>query len=170
MSEPYRRYYIEERVNNSVEKNTSLATLDREYSFNDIAVVTRAGQARALGLSDFKGHLGVGAHGDVAIYDINPAEVDPSKDYKAVEKAFSSVAYTIKDGGVVVKDGKVVSQPQGRTFWANAVVDRELGKEMEKDIEQYFKKFYSVNLANYPVQKDYLERGRELKIDATNVR
>jgi formylmethanofuran dehydrogenase subunit A len=170
MSEPYRRYYIEERVHGAVQKGSTLATLDREYTFFDVAVATRAGQAKALGLSEFKGHLGVGAHGDVAIYDINPAEVDPSKDYRLVEKAFSSVAYTIKDGAVVVKDGKVVSSPQGRTFWANSIVDHELESEMEKDLEQYFKKYYSVNLANYPVQKDYLERGREMQIDATDVK
>jgi formylmethanofuran dehydrogenase subunit A len=169
MSEPYRNYYIEERVNESVKKSCSLATIDREYDFYDIAVVTRAGQAKALGLREFKGHLGPGAHGDISVYDINPAEIDPSKDYKAIEKAFSSVAFTIKDGEIVVKDGKIFSSPQGRTFWANSIVDYELEKEMEKDLEQYFKKYYSVNFANYPVQKEYLERGREIKIDATDV-
>ncbi len=170
MSEPYRRYYIEERVNSSVGKSTTLPTLDREYDFSDIATISRAGQAKALGLSEFKGHLGIGAHADLAIYDIVPSEADPSKDYKTVEKALSSTVYTIKDGEVVVKDGKITSSPQGRTFWANSIVDHELEKEMEKDLEQYFKKYYSVNLANYPVQREYLERGHEIKLDATHVR
>jgi formylmethanofuran dehydrogenase subunit A len=170
MSEPYRRKYMEERVHRAVEKGSSLATLDREYDFNEIAVVTRAGQAKALGLSEFKGHLGVGAHADLAIYDINPSETDPSREFKTIERAFSKTLYTIKDGVIVVRDGKILSSPKGRTYWANPIVDLELEKEMEKDLEQYFKKYYSVNFANYPVQKDYLERGREIKIDATHVR
>jgi HAD superfamily hydrolase (TIGR01509 family) len=37
-----------------------LADLDREYSLSEIAIITSAGPARALGLSN-KGHLGVGA-------------------------------------------------------------------------------------------------------------
>ncbi|GBE18371.1 MAG TPA: formylmethanofuran dehydrogenase subunit A [Euryarchaeota archaeon] len=170
MSEPYRRYYMEERVHKGAQKGSSLATLDREYTFSDIAVVTRAGQAKALGLSELKGHLGVGAHGDVAIYDIDPAQVDPSKDFKAVEKGFAKTAYTIKDGEIIVKDGLIRATPQGRTYWANPVVDHELDREMLKDVEQYFKKYYSVNLANYPVQKEYLKRGREIQIDARDVK
>ncbi|HDH28436.1 MAG TPA: formylmethanofuran dehydrogenase subunit A, partial [Euryarchaeota archaeon] len=133
-------------------------------------VVTRAGQAKALGLSELKGHLGVGAHGDVAIYDIDPAQVDPSKDFKAVEKGFAKTAYTIKDGEIIVKDGLIRATPHGRTYWANPVVDHELDREMLKDVEQYFKKYYSVNLANYPVQKEYLKRGREIQIDARDVK
>ncbi len=170
MSEPYRQKYMEERLHGAVQKNSSLATLDREYDFHDVAIITRAGQARALGLHNVKGHLGLGGHADLAIYDIDPSSVNPSRDHETIKKAFSKTAYTIKDGTVVVKDGRVVSSPQGRTYWANPVVDYELGKEMEKDIEQYFKKYYSVNLANYPVQKEYLERGEELKLDATDVK
>jgi len=170
MSEPYRRHYIEERVHGSVQRGSGLAGIDREYTFYEVAAATRAGQARALGLQEVKGHLGVGAHADVAVYDLDPAEVDPSRDYKRVEKAFGAALYTIKDGEVVVREGRVVASPQGRTFWVNASVDEGLEREVEKDIEEYFKKFYSVNLGNYPVQKRYLERGREIRVDARQVR
>ncbi len=41
--------------------------ISREYTLNEIAIVTRAGPARLLGLRD-KGHLGVGADADVTVY------------------------------------------------------------------------------------------------------
>ena len=40
-------------------KRIVLADLDREYTLSEIAIITSAGPARALGLSQ-KGHLGVG--------------------------------------------------------------------------------------------------------------
>ena len=49
------------------QKRIVLAELDREYTLSEIAIITSAGPARALGLSQ-KGHLGVGADADVAIY------------------------------------------------------------------------------------------------------
>src|SRR5947209_19233301 len=48
-----------------------LADLEREYTLSDIAIITSAGPARALGLSQ-KGHLGVGADADVTIYPEKP--------------------------------------------------------------------------------------------------
>jgi formylmethanofuran dehydrogenase subunit A len=36
--------------------------------------MTRAGQAKALGLKN-KGHLGVGADADIAIYNLNPETI-----------------------------------------------------------------------------------------------
>lgn len=159
-----------ERVHKNVVKMSGLHTLDREYDLYDIAIVTRAGQARALGLDSEKGHLGVGTHGDVAIYDIDPMNVDTSKDYKLVEKAFSATSHTIKDGEVVSRDGRITATPMGRTYWANPVVDQELDNEMKKDLEQYFKKYYSVNLANYPVQKFYIKKSAEIQLDARHIK
>ncbi|MEM6799443.1 MAG: formylmethanofuran dehydrogenase subunit A [Planctomycetota bacterium] len=43
-----------------------LADLDREYSLSEVAIITRAGPARLLGLTN-KGHLGVGADADITI-------------------------------------------------------------------------------------------------------
>ena len=81
--------------------------LNRELSLYELAIVTRAGQAKALGLKN-KGHLGVGADADVAIYNVNPETTDIAKKYKTVRRAFRDAAYTIKDGKIVVKDGEVV--------------------------------------------------------------
>mgnify|MGYP001587106171 FL=1 len=58
------------RVNKRAIGKTVLPDLDREYTLNEIAIITRAGPARALGLKS-KGHLGLGADADITIYDEN---------------------------------------------------------------------------------------------------
>ncbi|MEE9474126.1 MAG: formylmethanofuran dehydrogenase subunit A [Candidatus Hydrothermarchaeaceae archaeon] len=168
MSRQYREETLE-KINKAAGKRSSISSIDREYNFNEVAIVTRAGQAKSLGFAEKKGHLGIGAHGDVAVYDIDPEKIDPSRDFKEIEKRFSATAYTIKDGKILVKDGEIVDVTSGRTYWANTQVDSKLEEEVLRDIEYNFKRYYSVNLANYPVQDKYLTRPEELKIDATKV-
>ncbi|MFI4873874.1 MAG: formylmethanofuran dehydrogenase subunit A, partial [Blastopirellula sp. JB062] len=55
------------RMHADLAGRTSLLELDREYSLQEIAIITRAAPARILGLAQ-KGHLGVGADADVTIY------------------------------------------------------------------------------------------------------
>ena len=62
----YRREVLG-RVPAKVKSRSILADLDREYTLSEIAIVTRAGPARILGLKN-KGHLGPGADADVTIY------------------------------------------------------------------------------------------------------
>ena len=50
-----------------VRARSGLGDLSREYTLAEIAIITRAGPARILGLSQ-KGHLGPGADADVTIY------------------------------------------------------------------------------------------------------
>jgi formylmethanofuran dehydrogenase subunit A len=141
-------------MNRACLKRTRLASNYREYSFNDIAVVTRAGTAKALGLTE-KGHLGVGADGDISVYDLNPYAWRPSQ-YKELIKEFGKAAYTIKEGEIVVKDGQVVATPMGATHWVDAKVSPEIDEELMKDIEQDFKNYYTISLKNYPVEDEYL--------------
>jgi formylmethanofuran dehydrogenase subunit A len=168
MSKPARDETVE-KINKAAGNRSSITSIDREYDFNEIAVITRAGQAKSLGLSEKKGHLGIGAQGDVAVYDIDPKNIDPSKDFKEIEKAFSATAYTIKDGEIVVKDGEIVKVVYGGTHWVNPRVDTKLEEEVLSDVEYNFKRYYSVNLANYPVQDKHVKRSKELKIDAREV-
>ncbi len=135
-------------------RKTTLDGSYREYTFNDIAIVTRAATAKVLGLVN-KGHLGIGADGDVSIYKINPKTWRPSK-FKELEKAFSSAAYTIKNGDIVVKDGEVYSTSLGSTFWADAEIPEGLESELVKELEEDFSKYYTVNFRNYPVEEAYL--------------
>ena len=47
-----------------------------------------------------RGHLGLGAIGDITIYNLDPNKIDGH----TIEKDFSLAVYTIKDGQIVVKD------------------------------------------------------------------
>ena len=86
------------RVNGAAMKRTVLLdNLDREYTLEEIAIITRAGPARLLGMRD-KGHLGVGADADITIYD------DDEEDREAM---FAAPRYVIKDGQAVVEDGEL---------------------------------------------------------------
>ena len=141
-------------MNKACLKRTGLASIYREYSFNDLAVVTRAGTANALGLVD-KGHLGEGADGDISVYDLDPFAWRPSQ-YNEIIKAFGKAAYTIKGGEIVVKDGEVVATPMVSTHWVDAKVSPEIEAELMKDLERDFKDYYTISLKNYSVENEYL--------------
>jgi formylmethanofuran dehydrogenase subunit A len=144
MSKKYRDKYSE--MNNAIERRTGLLTIDRELDFYEIAQITRANPAKSAGMEKIKGHI--------AVYDINPLEFD-SSDYEKIEKALSTAFLTLKDGEIVLKEGKIVKETPGRTYWVNPDVDSAI----EPDLNEYFRKYYSVSLSNYFVQKDELVRG-----------
>jgi formylmethanofuran dehydrogenase subunit A len=150
-------------------ERTKLPGIDRELDFNEIAIMTRAGSAKVLGLLDTKGHLGAGADADIAIYDLKPDQLDPAVEHAKVKSAFSSAAYTIKGGEVVVKDGQITAAPMGRTYWVDASVPEEHTAVMMKDIRNKFKNYYSIGLANYMVQDAYLLHPEVVKTGLTPV-
>lgn len=121
---------------------TSIASIEREYSLYEIAVITRAAPAKVLGLKS-KGHLGVGADADIAVYDFRENDIEGS---------FSRAKYVFKDAELVVKDGEVVKDHQGRKFWVDA------GGKVTDEIREIFLKYYTVGLENYPVQDEYLPK------------
>jgi formylmethanofuran dehydrogenase subunit A len=149
-------------IHKAVNERAILPSIDRELGWNEIAIMTRAAQAKILGLERYgKGHLGVDADADIAIYDISPEEEDAGK----IQSAFLNTKYTIKGGEIVVKDGEIVSTPEGRTYWVNAEVDGGLMDEMLPDLKEKFERYYSVNMANYPVQDAYLPHPYEIKAE-----
>ena len=152
------------KVNPRARSKSLLPTIDRELDFYEIAIMTRAGQAKALGLKE-KGHLGVGADADVAIYKINPELTDPSKDYKLVRKAFERAAYTIKSGEIVVKDGEVVKHVEGATIWLKIKTSSPI--EVSEDIKRRFREYWTVEYENYPVSEKYLAISNPKEVEAS---
>ena len=73
---------------------TTLPSITREYTFNEIATMTRVAPAKILGLPD-RGHLGPGALADVAVYN-------DDRDRAAM---FRFAHLVFKDGDLVVRDG-----------------------------------------------------------------
>jgi formylmethanofuran dehydrogenase subunit A len=114
---------------------------DRELSLYEIAVITRAGPARLLGLTG-KGHLGVGADADVTIYEENADK----------EEMFSTPRYVIKGGELIIEDHEFRTDCEGRVFH----VAPDYDPAIEQVIQPFFEDFYTIQFANYPVDIEYL--------------
>jgi len=151
------------RINPRARSKSLLPSLERELGFYEIAIVTRAGQARALGLHN-KGHLAVGADADIAIYNVNPETTDPSREYKMVRKVFRKAAYTIKGGKVVVRDGEVVKHVEGATMWLDVKTDEQA--EVTDEMKRRFREYWTVEYDNYPVAEDYLQVSHSITVKA----
>ena len=136
------------------QKKSLLPSIDRELTLYELAIMTRAGQAKALGLKN-KGQLGVGADADVAIFNINPETTDIARKYKTVRRAFKHAAYTIKDGQIVVKDGEVVGNASGRTMWLD--IQTKEPCKIDEDMKSKFKQYWTVEYDNYPVSDHYIK-------------
>jgi len=151
------------KINKRARAKSLLPSIDRELSLYELAIVTRAGQAKALGLKD-KGHLGVGADADISIYNINPEVSDPSKKFVDARKAFERAAYTIKDGEIVVKDGEIVKQVFGKTYWVD--VKTSMAHNINDDIKKKFKDYWTVEYENYPIRDGFLHSPAPVAIKA----
>ena len=125
------------RVNHKLMAGSALADgLAREYTLNEIAIVTRAGPARLLGLSG-KGHLGVGADADVSVYV-------PDADRA---RMFATPRYVVKGGALVVDEGQLRRAPSGRRLHVRPAYDPTISAELRR----YFDRFATVSFANYPI-------------------
>lgn len=165
MSEKAREKTLK-KINSRARAKSLLSSIDREFTFYEVAIVTRAGQARALGLKS-KGHLGIGADADIAIYDINPRKIDSSRDYKIIRRAFSKAAYTIKDGEIVVKDGEVVKIAPGKTYWINLeskLLDSQ--STVLQELRKRFHRYWTVEFDNYFIPEKYLKVSAPIRIKA----
>ncbi len=122
-----------------VQTRSALADLTREYSLSEIAVITRAGPARMLGLTN-KGHLAPGADADITIYS-------PDDDK---ERMFALPRFVIKGGAIVVEDGELRSAAIGRALHVEPGFD-PAAADGWKD---WFEREASFQFANYAVELD----------------
>jgi formylmethanofuran dehydrogenase subunit A len=124
------------------QKRIVLGDLTREYTLSEIAIITSAGPARAMGLKQ-KGHLGVGADADVAIYNQNPDG----------EQMFRYPRYVIKGGEIVVEEGDIRQRMGGREFLVQPTFDSTI----EDYIRPLFQQSYTMSFDNYPVELHRVE-------------
>ncbi|OPX67020.1 MAG: dihydroorotase [Methanoregulaceae archaeon PtaB.Bin056] len=144
-----------------------LFAIERELDWYEIAVMTRAAQAKALGITRIgKGYLAPGAEADVAIFSIRPDQVDPSVDYQQVMAGFSRTRYTIKRGRIVARDGEVVVEGANSTIWTKAIVPDAYDMSLDPEFRKKFEQYYTVRMSNYPVQDVYLPRGVRIETEA----
>ena len=134
------------KLNLDAQAMSNLTSINREYSLYEIAIMTRAGAAKLIGLND-RGHLGVGAAADITVYT----------DQADREAMFAKPDYVFKDGELVVKDGKVVKVVWGTTHTAKPAFD--IG--VEKGLKDYFEKYHTIQLDNFKISDDEItEDGR----------
>ncbi|MBI1731519.1 MAG: formylmethanofuran dehydrogenase subunit A [Gammaproteobacteria bacterium] len=130
-----------QRVNRRAIARTTLPDLDREYSLNEIAIITRAGPARALGLRN-KGHLGAGADADITIYDDHPDR----------ERMFSAPRYVIKSGHMIIDNHEFCADFSGRMLH----IAPEYDASIVDAVRPFFENYYSIEFDNYAVPDSYL--------------
>jgi formylmethanofuran dehydrogenase subunit A len=134
-----RRQAVLDQAPASVREKCTLADLDREYTLNEIAIITRASPARMLGLTQ-KGHLGAGADGDVTVYDPDPDR----------QKMFESPRYVVKAGQVIVDGGEILTPIAGKLLHVAPAYD----DSAVDDIRDWFERYYTIQFRNYPVCRD----------------
>ncbi|MFO1089543.1 MAG: formylmethanofuran dehydrogenase subunit A [Hyphomicrobiales bacterium] len=125
-----------EKLPKSALAMTTLPFISREYSLAEIAIMTRAAPARLLGLKD-RGHLGAGALADVAIY----------KRGSDVATMFREAQLVLKNGEPVVRKGRVVKEPQGKTL----TVKPGAGQAMARRLDQYFDQHFGLDASWFRV-------------------
>ena len=127
------------KLNLDAQAMSNLNSLNREYSLYDIAIMTRAGAAKLIGLND-RGHLSVGAGADITVYT----------DQANREAMFAKPDYVFKDGELVVKDGKIVKVVWGTTHTTKPSFD--IG--VEKDLKDYFNQYHTMQLDNFKINNE----------------
>lgn len=126
------------RVNHRLLAGSALADgLSREYTLNEIAIITRAGPARLLGLRH-KGHLGIGADADLTIY---------ARD-RNLARMFSTPRFVIKGGVIVVEEGQLRRAPAGRRLRLHPGHDPAVIRELRRHFESHG----TIAFDNFPVR------------------
>jgi len=111
MDRDLRRKQVE-LLHDGIREHSDLYEIDREYSLQEIAIITRSAPARLLGLPQ-KGNLQIGSDADVAIY----------KKQDDRQAMFQFPRLVLKSGQVVVDDGQPVHQPWAGHLVAKAQVN-----------------------------------------------
>ncbi len=124
-----------------VRKRSDLGELTREYTFSEIAIVTRAAPARILGMST-KGHLGPGADADLTVY------------HKQADLAamFARPRYVYKQGELIVEDGELLQVVPGKTL----AVEARFDPAPLEGLGDWMKSRYSIHPANYAIDAEEL--------------
>ena len=136
-------------VNPEAAAASTLGSIEREYSLYEIAIMTRAGPARSLGLSNL-GHLGVGARGDVAVYVDQPDR----------QRMFETPKLVFKAGELIVKDGVVVHAPFGATHVVKPAYDAGI----ERTVNDYYHRFMTLRPQHLRVADGEIEDGGRGKL------
>jgi formylmethanofuran dehydrogenase subunit A len=125
MDRSYRERILTELHPDAV-ASSQLKGIEREYSLEEIAILTRAAPARILGLKNL-GHLGVGAQADITVYRPNTN----------METMFACPHLVFKRGKIIVRDGVIVDWASGATHTIRPQWERTGVERLRDYIEQH---------------------------------
>jgi formylmethanofuran dehydrogenase subunit A len=131
------------KLHPEVAAQCALKSIARELTLNEIAIMTRAAPARLLGLLD-RGHLGVGAAADIAVY----------REQADREAMFATPEYVFKDGAMVARGGRITAVPVGGTHF----VEPDFDLSIEKTLRRHLAAHGSVNFDHIAMGRDELCR------------
>jgi formylmethanofuran dehydrogenase subunit A len=128
MDRSFRKSMLE-TIHPKAAERSLLKELDREYTVEEIAIITRSGPARILGLTD-RGTLRPGAQADIVAYL-------PKSDWQAT---FAEAALLLKDGAEVINHGRVSETPIAkRTHRADVAFDKVEFANWRREIEGWLR-------------------------------
>ena len=131
------------KLHPEVAANSALKSITRELTLDEIAVMTRSGPAKLLGLRD-RGHLGVGAAADIAVY----------RDDADREAMFATPAHVFKDGVEVARAGRVLAVPTGGVHFVEPGYDNAI----EKTLRRHWEDKGAIRFDHVAIGKDELCR------------
>jgi formylmethanofuran dehydrogenase subunit A len=129
------------KLHPEVVANCALKSITRELTMDEIAVMTRAGPAKLLGMRD-RGQLGEGAAADIAIY----------REQADREAMFRTPEWVFKDGTLVARSGTLLATPVGGTHFIEPGFDNAI----EKTLRKHWKDHAAVNFDNVAITHDEL--------------
>jgi len=136
------------RVNKKAVENSGLLELEREFTLQEIAIVTRAGPAKLLGLKN-KGHLGIGADADITLYD----------EMEDKEAMFNIARYMIKGGQLFINNHEFCATHQGQLLYVAPDYDLSI----ENKIKPFFEDYYSIQFENYAVDEARIHKAKKIE-------
>jgi formylmethanofuran dehydrogenase subunit A len=142
MDRGFREQHLE-KLHPDVAANCALRSITRELTLEEIAILTRAAPARLLGLAD-RGHLGVGAAADIAVY----------REHADREAMFRTPEYVFKDGALVARAGRVMATPVGGTHF----IEPEYDSTIERTLRRHWDAHGAINFDHVAIGRDELCR------------
>jgi formylmethanofuran dehydrogenase subunit A len=106
---------------------TTLPGITREYTWPEIATMTRTSPARLLGLAD-RGHLAPGARADVAVYR---PQSDAATMFRAAELVFMV-------GRLIFRQGDAVETVSGRVLTVQPGFDSAIERRLDDFYDQIY--------------------------------
>jgi formylmethanofuran dehydrogenase subunit A len=124
------------QIHPAVRKASAIKGITREYTMREIAIMTRAGPARSLGLAE-RGHLAPGAVADVVAYRLG----------SHVETMYREPAHVFKSGVEIARGGTLMEAPSGAT----QLVRPDYDKQIERQVRRYFDDHLTIGFDHFPL-------------------